>query len=397
MTTLYINRDEIVKDYERALTRRFEVKHAFALADKEQAMQATLAAAGVTQGSEVILPVLADYEVAQAIVKFGAAPVFCDVYPGTFIAQSEDMERKMTDKTSAFLTTSQWGGLGDFPFHQELAQKTNIPLVSFATTGLGSKSAAWDGMKADIQCFGTDAGSILNLGSGGVILTNSAVVADKVTSLGITPASHDLGQRGLDYMQQWETHAVARKDAVTAQWNGFYPTMMHMPMEAYPPYILRSNSYNLYFLYKKPQNGLSQTPDYDEKNPAFKRADDVMDFIEGTGLIPDYKDCKPKLLADFADMAAIHKARSSKPPKEEFEHAHNTLRDIVVIPVLPDVPEETWAQLDELLYYTIVPGTYIPAPNFTAMLASNRKNGTQKPPRWDFVPDWFKQGKLSPS
>lgn len=396
MEALYANRDDIVKDYERALGRRFEVKHAFALATKQDAVMATLKAAGVTAESEVILPVLADYEVAKAIVDYGATPVFCDIYPGTFIAQSEDMEKRMTAKTSAFMTTSQWGGLGDFPFHKQLSQKTNIPLINFATTGLGSESAAWTGKNAILECFGTDDGTVFNIGGGGVILTDDDALAEKIAASNPAAAASDLCTKGLAHLNDWDKDGKVRNEAATVQWRAFYPIMMHMPVNNYPEYILRPNSYDLHFLYKKPQNGLSQTPDYDENNPAFKRADDVMGFIESTCLVPNYKDCRPKLLTDYADMAAIHAKRSDKPVKEEFQHACNTLRDIVIMPIVPDAPEGTWDQLAELLYYKIVPGTYIPAPNFTAMLLSNRLHGPDvPPPPWDFVPDWFKEKQFA--
>lgn len=390
MSNLYANRDNIVKTYERALAQRFEAKHAFALASKEEAFNTTLAAAGVLPNSEVILPILADYEVAKAVISFGATPVLCDVYPGTFIGQSEDMERRITGNTAALVTTSQWGRVGDFPFHAQLAQEKNVPLINFATTGLGSRSSTWKGKCATLECFGTDQGPVFNIGAGGVILTNDDAMAEKIASMDIKIADNDLCAGGLMFLQNYEAQQTVQKDAATRQWNGLYPVMMHMSVSNYPEYILRSNFYNLYFLYKCPESGLSEVPAYDANNPAFKRADDVSRFIEETGIVQDYQACKPRLLTDYAEMAEIHAARSNKPVKEEFEHACNTLRDIVVLPISPELEENDWAQLGELLYYEIVPGTYAPAPNFTAMLISNRADGVIKaPPPWDFVPDWF--------
>lgn len=84
-------------------------RHAIAVASGASALQLALAACGVGQGDEVIVPAFTAVPTASAVCALGAVPVPVDVDPGTATLDPAAAARAMTDRTAAVLPVHLYG------------------------------------------------------------------------------------------------------------------------------------------------------------------------------------------------------------------------------------------------------------------------------------------------
>jgi dTDP-4-amino-4,6-dideoxygalactose transaminase len=72
-----------------------------------------LRAAGVGLGDEVVVPAFGNVEVAEAVVKAGALPVFADIDPVTYCLDASAVEAAVTARTAAVVVVHRFGRLAD--------------------------------------------------------------------------------------------------------------------------------------------------------------------------------------------------------------------------------------------------------------------------------------------
>jgi len=133
----------------RALEKEFAeycgTAHAVATSNGTTALHLALLAAGVKPGDEVIAPSFSFYATAEAIVHAGATPVFADVNPETFNIDANDVERRITDRTTAIVPVHFAGQMADMTRIMEIAASAGLKVVEDAAQAHGAR---WDGKKA---------------------------------------------------------------------------------------------------------------------------------------------------------------------------------------------------------------------------------------------------------
>src|SRR3989344_801081 len=83
------------KRLDEAFSRRFGVRYAITSNSGTSTLHQALAAFGVGQGDEVIIPALTVVMCGFAVLHAGAKPVFADVDPDTFLIDPKDIEKKI--------------------------------------------------------------------------------------------------------------------------------------------------------------------------------------------------------------------------------------------------------------------------------------------------------------
>lgn len=170
------------------------VQHAVAVSSGTAALQLALLALGVQAGDEVILPSLSFVGAANAISHIGAHPHFVDINHVTLgIDQLKlvhhmdtrltlDRKRnKITDRRIAALISVDLLGhpmkLPDVPF----------PIIEDAAAALGSSiNGKHVGQFAQITIFSFNNNKIVTANGGGVAVTNSKALRDKMWKLATT-------------------------------------------------------------------------------------------------------------------------------------------------------------------------------------------------------------------
>jgi perosamine synthetase len=170
-----------VREFEKKVAEYLGVKYAYAMNSGTSALHAVLAAHGVGQGDEVIVPSFTFIATANAPLFVGAKPVFAEIEDETYGLDPEDVERKITPRTKAILPVHYGGSPCRIEELKQVAQRHKILLIEDAAESLGAMVN-----KKKVGAFGESAilsfcaPKVITTGEGGMVLTNSRDVYEKV-------------------------------------------------------------------------------------------------------------------------------------------------------------------------------------------------------------------------
>lgn len=137
------------------------------------ALHLALDTIGVSQGDEVIMPSFTFAATAQAVKMCGAKPVFCEVHSDTFLMDTDDVKRKISDRTKAVIPVHYAGRPCDMDILMEIHSKTGIRIVEDAAHAFGSEYKGRKiGAFGDITCFSFDSIKVITCGDGGAVITD---------------------------------------------------------------------------------------------------------------------------------------------------------------------------------------------------------------------------------
>jgi perosamine synthetase len=171
-----------------ALEREFAafvgVAHAQLTHCGTSALQVALAAAGVGEGAEVIVPAYSFVATPLAVVLQGAVPVFVDVDPEHGNIDSGAIEAAVTPRTRAVLPVHVHGCPCDLDEVMAVARKHGLAVIEDAAQAHGATYKGRPvGAIAEAGGFSLQSSKNLSGGEGGVFVTNSDELADVARSL----------------------------------------------------------------------------------------------------------------------------------------------------------------------------------------------------------------------
>lgn len=157
------------------------VKYAITCNSGTSGLHASVIAAGVKPGDEVISPGLTVIMDAYAIIHSGATPVFADVDRETQTIDPQDIERKITTKTKAIIAVSLQGLPVDIDPIMESASNYGLTVIEdSAQTMLGKYKGRIAGTLGHIGVFSFESKKHMTSGSeGGIIVSNDENLAEK--------------------------------------------------------------------------------------------------------------------------------------------------------------------------------------------------------------------------
>lgn len=170
-----------VRKFENKVAEYLGVKYAYSVNSGTSALHAILAAYGIGPGDEVIVPSFTFIATANAPLFVGAKPVFAEIEEETYGLDPEDAERKITSRTKAIMPV-HYGGT---PCHirelRKIADRHNILLIEDAAESLGAMvNGKKVGTFGDSAILSFCAPKVITTGEGGMVLTNSRDVYEKV-------------------------------------------------------------------------------------------------------------------------------------------------------------------------------------------------------------------------
>ena len=173
-----------VDEFEQQYAAITGTKHAIGVNSGTDALRLSMIGLGVGAGDEVITTPFTFYATIGDIVTVGARPVFVDVQDDYNI-EPAGIEAAITPRTKAILPVHWSGKLCRMDEIQAIARKHCLFIVEDACHAI---KATLDGQSAgsfgDAGCFSMHPLKNLNVwGDGGVIVTNSQILADKLRLL----------------------------------------------------------------------------------------------------------------------------------------------------------------------------------------------------------------------
>jgi len=179
-----LTRGRYVECFERAVAKYLGIEFAFATTSATTALHLSLIALGIGRGDEVLVSDFTFPASGNAIVQTGAVPVLVDCAPGRFDFDASDAVSKVSPKTKAIMAVSPFGQPCNSMELQDFSKAHDIPVIEDAACSLGAvrngtKSGAW----SELACFSFHPRKVITTGEGGMVVTNSARLAEKIQIL----------------------------------------------------------------------------------------------------------------------------------------------------------------------------------------------------------------------
>lgn len=170
-----------VAEFETAVAGFCGTAYGVAISNGTSALHAAMAALGIGPGDEVIVPAITFVASTNCVVYQGGTPVFADVDPDTLLVNPDSVAEKISPRTKAIVAVDYAGQPCDYDALHALSQRHGIPLVADACHALGaSYKGRMAGSLADLSTFSFHPVKPLTTGEGGMILTSSAELADRM-------------------------------------------------------------------------------------------------------------------------------------------------------------------------------------------------------------------------
>jgi dTDP-4-amino-4,6-dideoxygalactose transaminase len=121
---------------------------------------------------------------ANSIMYGGAKPVFAEVHSETYNLDVNDVEQRITSKTTAILLVHQIGMPADIDAFRALCDKYHLILIEDAACAAGSSYKGKKiGSHSDLVCFSFHPRKVISTGDGGMVTTNNTAYAERMKLL----------------------------------------------------------------------------------------------------------------------------------------------------------------------------------------------------------------------
>lgn len=170
-----------VRALEEEWAAHFGARHAVAVNSNTSGLICAMGAIGLCPGDEVIVTPHSMSASAVAPLFYGAVPVFADVEPEGFCLDPASVEACITPRTRAILVVDLFGHPYDATAINALAARHGLHVVEDAAQAPGAtlKGRA-AGCLGDIGVFSLNYHKHIHCGEGGVVVTDSDALAERL-------------------------------------------------------------------------------------------------------------------------------------------------------------------------------------------------------------------------
>ncbi len=192
-------------EFEAEFAEYVGAKYAVAMNSATAALHLALAARGVGDGDEVIVPTMTFASTAEVVQYMGAKPILVDVLPESMLIDPAAVEAALTDKTKAIMPVHYAGYPADMDAINELAARVGAYVIDDAAHSLPTLYKGRKvGALADSTCFSFYANkTITTAGEGGMLTTNDEELAGRARRLSLHGLSRDAWRR-FDTSAPWD-------------------------------------------------------------------------------------------------------------------------------------------------------------------------------------------------
>jgi perosamine synthetase len=184
LSTWISSTGEYIRTFESQFAAKVGMAHGIATSNGTVSLQLALAALGIGEGDEVIVPDLTFAASANTVIHVGARPVLVDVDPDTWCMSIESIEKAITPRTRAIMPVHVFGRPAPMTEIAELAKARGLFVIEDAAEAHGAKyDGKHVGSFSDVASFSFFANKIITTGEGGICLTNDADLAMRMRML----------------------------------------------------------------------------------------------------------------------------------------------------------------------------------------------------------------------
>lgn len=173
-----------ITDLEQLFSKYCGTAYGVAVSNGTVALHLALVALEIGPGDEVIVPDLTFAATINAVFYTGATPIIVDVEPDSWCISPDEIEKAITPKTKAIIPVHIYGQPCDMDRICQIARKHDLKVIEDCAEAHG---AEFDGRKVgsfgDIGCFSFYGNKIITTGEGGMCVTDSKNLEDKMRVL----------------------------------------------------------------------------------------------------------------------------------------------------------------------------------------------------------------------
>ncbi len=197
----WLTTGERATELETLVKQRCGAKYAVAVSSATAGLQLGLAALDIGAGDEVITTAFTFTATCATIVESGAKPVIADINPVTLNLDPICVAGKITRRTKAIVVVDIAGLPCDYIALLALCRKHKLKLICDAAHSFGasskvsSKSRASVGALGDVNVFSFYSTKNLTTAEGGMVLTQSKRISERVRRLSLHGITRSALQR----------------------------------------------------------------------------------------------------------------------------------------------------------------------------------------------------------
>lgn len=170
-----------VKEFEQEFAKEVGSKYAIAVNSGTAALHVALAALGIKEGDEVIVPSLTFISTANAVLYQNAIPVLAECDPKTYNITPEEIEKRIAKRTKAIIPVDMNGLPVDYDSILKISEKHSIPIIADSAESLGARYKNRKvGSIAPIHIFSFFPNKNITTGEGGMLTTNNSDLEKKM-------------------------------------------------------------------------------------------------------------------------------------------------------------------------------------------------------------------------
>ena len=176
----------MVERVEKLFAQKHNQNYAIGFNSGTSTLHAALNAFEVGVGDEVIVPALTPAMCGYSIWQTGATPVFCDVFPDTFLMNPQDIVDKITYKTKAIMVVHIYGLMCDMKEIMKIANDYNLYVVEDCAQCFLAEDdeGRISGTIGHVGSWSFENSKHLSCGDGGIVTTDDEKLAINMRQFG---------------------------------------------------------------------------------------------------------------------------------------------------------------------------------------------------------------------
>ena len=173
-----------LEKFESNFCKYSKAKYAVAVSNCTAALHLSLMALDIREDDEVIIPDLTFVADANAVLACNAKPVVADINKENFFFSISSVKKSITKRTKAIIPVHIYGQVCNIDEILDLAKDNNLKVVEDCAHAVGTfHKSKHVGTLGNTGCFSFYPTKNITTAEGGMVTTNSKIIAEKVRQL----------------------------------------------------------------------------------------------------------------------------------------------------------------------------------------------------------------------
>ena len=184
LETSFITQGSYVKDFEKEFSKFVNCEHGITTTSGTTALHLACKTLGIKEGDQVLVSSSTNMACAFSVDQCGAIPIPIDIKKETWQMNVNKIEEKINENTKAIMAVHLFGHAVDMDSLLKISKKHNLKVIEDCAEAHGVEYKGRKvGSIGDIGAFSFYANKNITSGEGGMVVTNSASLAEKARSL----------------------------------------------------------------------------------------------------------------------------------------------------------------------------------------------------------------------